>query len=98
MRGQILLNNIQETKKMLSEPHGRSFKEELLTRRKEHLPGTCQWFLRHPSFVSWSVSPQGPQILWANGKPGSGKSVLAAFVTSELQNLGKPAVYFFFSL
>lgn len=37
--------------------------------------GTAQWIRSHPAFVEWNRGTGG--ILWIQGKPGSGKSVLA---------------------
>lgn len=37
--------------------------------------GTAEWVLEHPSYLVWTRQPKG--ILWIQGKPGSGKSVLA---------------------
>lgn len=42
----------------------------------ERIPGTCEWFLRHDSFVTWRES-QCSNLLWISADPGCGKSVLA---------------------
>lgn len=52
--------------------------DDMYTRRNqvEHpQAGTNGWILRHPAFNAWNNRPAG--ILWIQGKPGSGKSVLA---------------------
>ncbi|XXH04158.1 Peptide chain release factor 1, mitochondrial [Hypoxylon texense] len=36
--------------------------------------GTCEWLLRHNTYLGWQASNQG--LLWIKGKPGSGKSTL----------------------
>lgn len=49
-----------------------------LDRQKEIVraePGTTAWFWNHPSYITWRDTPSG--VLWIQGKPGSGKSVLA---------------------
>ncbi|KIK60482.1 hypothetical protein GYMLUDRAFT_609523 [Collybiopsis luxurians FD-317 M1] len=35
--------------------------------------GTCQWILTHPQYLKWK---QGQDILWIQGKAGSGKTIL----------------------
>ena len=42
--------------------------------------GTCEWFLRHPDFLSWRQS-QCSSLLWLSADPGCGKSVLSKYLT-----------------
>ncbi|KAF5013300.1 hypothetical protein FDECE_695 [Fusarium decemcellulare] len=72
-------------------------------------PETAEWLLDEPKFQAWNAaeSPQsspmvsgaGSQIIWVNGNPGSGKTVLAAstidFLTSS-EELGNITCYYFF--
>lgn len=44
--------------------------------------GTTDWIWSNPSFVEWESAPSG--ILWIQGKPGSGKSVLAKSIQNHL--------------
>lgn len=44
--------------------------------------GTNQWIWSHPAFQAWNKMPSG--ILWIQGKPGSGKSVLAKSIVRQL--------------
>ncbi|KAJ7477011.1 ankyrin repeat-containing domain protein [Mycena galericulata] len=46
-------------------------------------PGTGEWFLAHPHFKKWD-SGSGT-ILWCNGMPGAGKTVLASMVVNHLR-------------
>ena len=48
--------------------------------------GTGTWFLTHDSYRSWKASPQST-LLWVKGRPGCGKSVLAALTVDELNQL-----------
>ncbi|KAL9033159.1 MAG: hypothetical protein Q9214_007642, partial [Letrouitia sp. 1 TL-2023] len=54
----------------------------------EHIPGTGDWFLRASKFEIWRDHvPNGEQrILWCQGKPGIGKTMLACRVIDELRN------------
>ncbi|KAK8064358.1 hypothetical protein PG994_006996 [Apiospora phragmitis] len=47
------------------------------------LPGTAQWLLEHDIFKSWKLRSH-PNLLYLHGKPGSGKSHLAARLIREL--------------
>ena len=52
--------------------------------RSRH-PGTCQWFLKRPEFQAW-LDESPPPILWIQGVPGSGKTIL---MSSILEDLGQ---------
>jgi len=65
--------------------------ERQYSRREEIAPaeeGTIDWIWLHPSYVEWNNATSA--ILWIQGKPGSGKSVLAKSIvertTSTLSN------------
>lgn len=47
------------------------------------VPGTCQWFLRHPKFADW-VQSTSSSLLWVTANPGCGKSVLSSFLVDAL--------------
>ncbi|OHF00497.1 ankyrin repeat protein [Colletotrichum orchidophilum] len=49
------------------------------------VPGTCQWFLRHPKFVDWEQSTSS-SLLWVTANPGCGKSVLSSFLVDALSH------------
>lgn len=51
-------------------------------KRKRH-PGSCQWLFRHDLFVSWWAGRTHPSVLWVQGQPGAGKSVLCSAVIEE---------------
>lgn len=49
------------------------------------LPGTCEWIHSDPTFSSWVAAQESrPRVLWLCGLPGSGKSMLSAFVTQHI--------------
>ncbi|KAL9620310.1 MAG: hypothetical protein Q9160_005109 [Pyrenula sp. 1 TL-2023] len=63
---------------------------------KARSPGTCKWLKDRQEFQEWqSDSVKG--LLWVEGVPGSGKSVLASKLVEDLSKDGaRPVVFFFF--
>ncbi|KAI0968627.1 putative zinc finger protein [Xylaria arbuscula] len=62
-------------------------------------PESGRWLLEHTTFADWfnPKFPAIPPLLWINGIPGAGKSVLASFIIDEARSL-KPAptvLYFY---
>ena len=65
--------------------------------RSRWMPGSCGWVLSHPKYISWSDDASTlSSILRVEGLPGSGKSIIAAFLVNELRNTGRSCQYFFF--
>ncbi|KAK2766023.1 hypothetical protein FQN54_007538 [Arachnomyces sp. PD_36] len=62
----------------------------------EYFPQSLDWFPHSPEFQDWGSSRSG-QILEVTGPPGSGKSVLSAFVINHLrrESPGSPVLYYF---
>lgn len=54
-------------------------------RGKRH-PGSCQWLLRHHLFTSWWAGQTHPSVLWMQGQPGAGKSVLCSAAIEEAKS------------
>ena len=48
----------------------------------ERVPGTCAWFLEHPTFLKWRAS-SNDDLLWLSADPGCGKSVLSRALIDE---------------
>ncbi|QYS99703.1 NACHT domain-containing protein [Trichoderma simmonsii] len=63
--------------------------------------GTLGWFLELQQFSSW-LTPQESSILWVNGSPGQGKTIVAKFLLAYLEDLQHTfnhrttVIYFFF--
>ena len=51
--------------------------------------GTGDWFQNHGSYQSWKTTSAHTDLLWVTGKPGCGKSILAALTWVELKTLQK---------
>ncbi|CAI7641662.1 unnamed protein product [Penicillium glandicola] len=70
-----------------------------LTQTRADYPGTGRWLLDHQAFKDWFDPnyPKIPPLLWMNGIPGAGKTVLASLAIEEAQKLTpKPTVLFFY--
>lgn len=48
-------------------------------------PETGSWLLDHESFTRWLADQDGPCLLWCNGGPGTGKSVLSSIIIDHIE-------------
>ncbi|KAM0816606.1 putative NACHT and WD domain protein [Seiridium cardinale] len=64
--------------------------------RDQWTQGTCDWILQETAFQDWAED-SGPtsRLLWLNGGPASGKSILSSFIINHLVERGSRCVYFF---
>ncbi|OJJ67877.1 hypothetical protein ASPBRDRAFT_199579 [Aspergillus brasiliensis CBS 101740] len=71
--------------------------DDLILLEDARLNGTCEWLGSKSSFLTWkSFESSGPSILWVNGQPATGKSVLAAYVVSQLRKSTARCSFYFF--
>ena len=59
--------------------------EETMEKNPERVPGTCEWFLRHPRYLEWLNESTSP-LLWVTADPGCGKSVLSKFLVDDYRS------------
>ncbi|MCJ1476880.1 hypothetical protein MMC13_005549 [Lambiella insularis] len=45
--------------------------------------GTCKWILSNSQFANWDAQ-EGTCLLWISGYPGSGKTILSAYILEHL--------------
>ena len=67
--------------------------------KQVHISGTCQWFLKSPLYLKWrdlSSNSRASDFMWIQGKPGSGKSVLASQIIRDLHSCGGSVVLYIF--
>ncbi|KAJ8132125.1 hypothetical protein O1611_g1496 [Lasiodiplodia mahajangana] len=85
----------KELRDWLDAPDTKRNYDDFVHRR---LYGTCDWILCRPQFQRWKSFPsKTPRILWINGPPGYGKTVLCARLI-EYMSISEPNLaYFFFS-
>ncbi|KAG0706479.1 ankyrin repeat-containing domain protein [Suillus ampliporus] len=58
---------------------------------------TCTWVFETEEFRRWRTPPtaQHSKVLWINGKPGAGKTVIASAIINELMERGETVVCFY---
>ncbi|KAI0450324.1 ankyrin repeat protein [Xylaria acuta] len=59
-------------------------RRSLIALKGRRVDGTCEWLIRHPSYQEW-LQGADPTLLWISGGPGKGKTMLAIYITEELQ-------------
>ncbi|MCJ1251592.1 hypothetical protein MMC30_008827 [Trapelia coarctata] len=71
--------------------------DDLLALEDARIAGSCEWLTSRPEFEEWSIPwSSSPSILWLNGNPATGKSVLASHVINHLEGHNHDCSYFFF--
>ncbi|KAL1881197.1 hypothetical protein Daus18300_001048 [Diaporthe australafricana] len=64
--------------------------------RDQWAPRTSDWILEDKKFLAWSdANDQFSRVLWLNGGPATGKSVIASFIINHLTKQGRRCQYFF---
>ncbi|MCJ1356771.1 MAG: hypothetical protein MMC33_006767 [Icmadophila ericetorum] len=71
--------------------------DDLVTVEDIRMSGTCQWLSTKNSYLKWKDgAPDAPSVLWINGNPAAGKSILAGYIISQLRKENADCSYFFF--
>ena len=72
-------------------------RQALIDSKGKRAGRTCEWFTREPAYVAWQNSISPP--LWISGGPGKGKTMLAIYLTQEIERIAKEKdavnLYFF---
>lgn len=64
--------------------------------RDQWAPGTSDWLLEEKSYLEWlRIQDSTPSLLWLNGGPATGKSVMSSFIINNLVEQGISCQYFF---
>ncbi|KAL6835837.1 hypothetical protein J3E69DRAFT_3562 [Trichoderma sp. SZMC 28015] len=58
--------------------------ESISAEGRKH-PGTCSWVLKNSKISSWLQSKPDTSVLWLQGTPGSGKSVISTQLVNFMQ-------------
>jgi NACHT domain/Putative serine esterase (DUF676) len=88
-------DQIKDLKKYLAVSE--MFDDDFLTAKEARMSGSCEWFSTKDCYVKWrDGASDNERILWINGKPATGKSVLAGYIVDQLQKSNQDCSYFFF--
>ncbi len=70
--------------------------DDLLANESQKLSGSCQWLVQKDSFQQW-LNALTSKFFWLQGRPGTGKTMLASHVINHLRALSLDCCYFFFT-
>ncbi|EER27057.1 ankyrin repeat containing protein [Coccidioides posadasii C735 delta SOWgp] len=73
-------------------------RNSLIIRKGKRVENTCQWIMKNQQYRQW-LEQTNSQILWLSGGPGKGKTILAIYLTEELErcvNLKTGTVLYYF--
>ncbi|KAL7955605.1 hypothetical protein V8C34DRAFT_327026 [Trichoderma compactum] len=68
--------------------------ESISAEGRKH-PGTCSWVLKNPKIISWLQSKPDTSVLWLQGTPGSGKSVISTQLVNFMQSFNMFVIHHF---
>lgn len=86
------IKNLERYLEVTQEPE-----DDLITVEDARMPGTCEWLSTKKNYLNWrDFTVDTARILWFNGSPAAGKTVLAGYVIGELQKENANCSYFFF--
>ncbi|KXX78477.1 Vegetative incompatibility protein HET-E-1 [Madurella mycetomatis] len=74
-----------------------NIEDDLMVVQDARMEGTCRWISAKENYQNWKT-PRGANspILWIDGKPATGKSVLSGYVIDDLRASGMNCSYYFF--
>lgn len=73
-------------------------RQSLMLAKGNRVAGTCEWIIKHEAYKSWLTGD--PSVLIVSGGPGKGKTMLADFVISSIEEsqVQDDCVAYFFCL
>lgn len=92
------LQHVEEVYQLLLTPDLASTEADFYAIRGKRLEGSCRWITKQPWFNSWEQDrmESTSKILWLNGAPGTGKSVISTFIIDHIRQSGYSCYYYFF--
>lgn len=92
------LQHVEEVYQFLLTPDLTSPEADFYAIRSKRLEGSCQWITQQPWFNRWEQGgmENSSRILWLNGAPGTGKSVISTFIIDHIKQSGYSCYYYFF--
>ena len=79
--------------------HATSTHDDYHVALQARVEGTCSWILQRPEVQNWLTSDavtSAAKVLWVHGKPGSGKTIIAASLVEHLMKIKLAPVCYFF--
>ncbi|RPB26854.1 WD40 repeat-like protein [Terfezia boudieri ATCC MYA-4762] len=71
--------------------------DDLTSLEEKRQPRSCEWIAENEQFRRWhSLTSHELSIFWINANPGTGKSVLSAYIINYLEKLDQDCFYYFF--
>ncbi|KAH8907338.1 NACHT and WD domain protein [Coniochaeta sp. PMI_546] len=105
----LTVNKERETKKQLKALRSLLIVSDRPDEHYQKVDGSCQWLDDRDDFQEWrdgandtlpeqafEVQNSNPSIIWVHARPGTGKTVLAAHVISQLQEFQVECAYYYF--
>lgn len=96
---QVLQERIQACRDAIYNVNPAVDRESIKSAKGERVDGTCEWIKENGNYRAWLEPTRSPHSLWVRGGPGKGKTMLAMFLTEDLeavcQNDNRLLVYFF---
>lgn len=81
--------NEQHFRELRTWLQGADFEDDHDTLRRAQIPGTGRWLFDNAQFKKWFDPISSYSLLWMNGLPGAGKSVLASMVVEEINYIAR---------
>lgn len=60
--------------------------EDTIEKNPDRVPGTCEWFLRHPKYCEW-LDESASNLLWVTADPGNNEEHYQLFLRTFLIDL-----------
>ncbi|KAG1819004.1 uncharacterized protein BJ212DRAFT_68873 [Suillus subaureus] len=87
IKGLIAHEKAEERRKLLEWMSPVSCTDKHATCRGQRNPETGRWIFQNDQFLAWNNSDHA--LLWLNGQPGHGKTILASAIVDEIHDSGK---------
>lgn len=69
--------------------------EQLDSLLRTRVPGSCTWLFQHDPFRRWLCDNDAPPLLWIEGQPGLGKSVLCSTAIQHALSLKMCTIFYY---
>ena len=90
--------HVEKIYQFLLTPNLAATEADFYSLQGKRLEGSCQWVTQQTWFMHWQQGRLESQsdIIWLNGPPGTGKSVISTFIIDQIRQSGHSCYYYFF--